>query len=413
MNYYPAAKKINYFNKTILHSMAEADVRAIIKNFTDDSIKIFEADFGFARGKFGIDTKKSIVYVSKNMPCEPVLPQRKEENNILFDNNVKLEDYNGEICQFIKSYLIIPIRYVDHVYGNIVLCYKKQHNFTEEELALSSTLGNTIAQSITINWLVEKEQKDLALAEKQKETETLLTQEKLKTEFIANATHELRTPLAIMKAEVDLALMDKKIDSAHIALRTVNAEIKILAEILKDLALLTSKDKGGKEEMLKEDIDLIRVIELSKKRLENLASGKKIKISLDTKKIQRVNIVGDESYLEKLFLNVIRNAVTYGKEGGKIEINISKEKDFVKIKVIDDGIGISREDLPKIFERFYQVDKAHSSHGTHSGLGLAIAKWAADTHGGSIDVKSTPGVGSTFTVSLPLAQETVKKKLHA
>jgi signal transduction histidine kinase len=402
---YPAAKKINYFNKTIAYSMAEADVRVIIKNFTDDSIKIFEADFGFARGKFGTDAKQSIVYASKNTPCEPTLPVRKKEDSALFDNNVKLENYDAEICRFIKSYLIIPVRYVDHVYGNIVLCYRKQHNFTEEELALATTLGNTVAQSITINWLVEKEQKDLALAEKQKETETLLAQEKVKTEFIANATHELRTPLAIMKGNIDLALMGKENKAqARESLLAVSEEINILAEILQDLALLTSKNSTEKQLINPRSIDLKNLLSQTAKRLQGLANQKKIKITIKTTR-DNMNVLGSQNHLEKLFLNLIRNAITYGKVGGSITVDASTNKGEAIIKIIDDGVGISKEDQPKIFERFYQGDKAHSSHGTHSGLGLAIAKWAADTHGGNINVKSTPGKGSTFTVSLPLLDE--------
>jgi two-component system phosphate regulon sensor histidine kinase PhoR len=101
-----------------------------------------------------------------------------------------------------------------------------------------------------------------------------------------------------------------------------------------------------------------------------------------------------------MFLNLFRNAVTYGREGGQIEISAQRRKDLVKIKISDNGIGIPEKDLPHIFERFYRANKSHVKETQSVGLGLAIVKWIVTAHKGSISVKSEEGKGTTFTISL-------------
>src|SRR5207244_3000327 len=130
-----------------------------------------------------------ISYKTRNMAYEPIFPFEKNNPAIhqvsnLFDGNVRQENYKTKMYPDLKSYIIIPIHYFDNSYGNIVLGYKKKQIFKQEDLTLYHYLGNTIAQTITINWVIENENRALVLAEKQKETEVSLEQEKLKTEFI-------------------------------------------------------------------------------------------------------------------------------------------------------------------------------------------------------------------------------------
>ncbi len=136
-------------------------------------------------------------------------------------------------------------------------------------------------------------------------------------------------------------------------------------------------------------------------RCEPLAYKKGISIS--AKKIPDIVLLGDQGYLEKMLVNLIRNSIIYGYQNGHtvFEFNHST-KGFVTIHVVDDGIGISKEDLPHIFERFYRADKFHRSGGKSIGLGLAIVKWVAEIHGGEVDVRNGKNKGTIFSITLPI-----------
>src|SRR3989344_870829 len=366
-------KKMAVLNQAILDSMLGEGNVSIIKNFTEAGIEILEADFGFASWKYPDSNTYKIIYKSTGSP--------------------------SNLTPAEKGRLVILVHYGEHTYGNIILGYKHKHKPTKQEILFCKLLGNTAAQAITIPWLLENEERALSLAEKQKEIEVLLYQEKLKTEFIANTTHEFRTPLAIMRGHVDLALRRgrNELKETRKALRVVNTEIIHLAEMISDLVLIISGRNINNTKHFNL-IDITNLLQDTVDRLRNLAKENNISIAIKSG-AKNISVMGDKKHLERLFLNLIKNAITYGKS--KINIEISKSKGKVVVKIKDNGIGIAKEDLPNIFERFYRADKSHSSYGKHSGLGLAIVKWITEIHKGKIEVESTRGKGSTFTVTLP------------
>ena len=124
-------------------------------------------------------------------------------------------------------------------------------------------------------------------------------------------------------------------------------------------------------------------------------------ISITARKIPSLTILGDKVYLEKMLANLVKNSIVYGNKNGHTEILAKESEGFIVITVTDDGIGISKEDLPYVFERFYRADKFRSPGGTNIGLGLAIVKWIAEAHGGEVSVKNM-NKGSVFSVSLPI-----------
>jgi len=231
--------------------------------------------------------------------------------------------------------------------------------------------------------------------------EQVVARFKLKEEFIADAIHKLRTPIAIMKGNVDLALMERKLPkNFKKVLEDINVEIKDLSELLSDLTFLIRKDADFARPMVLEKLDLYKIITKVIRHLRPLCKVKKIKVSSSTK--GQALVKGDKIYLEKLFNNLIGNAIKYTPAGGKIEILSQKKNGEVKVDIKDNGIGMSAEDLPHIFDRFYRAKKIRTVEDVGTGLGLPVSRSVAEMHGGTLTALSTLGKGSTFTVTLPL-----------
>ncbi len=290
-------------------------------------------------------------------------------------------------------------------YDNLPLETKSGRLIEVEFVANSYMVGKTLVIQCNIRDITERKRIDLA-----KEIERLLEEERLKVESIANLTHELRTPLAIVKGNVDLAMQSSKKNpkSSKSALRAIDYEVKHLSRILFDLSLITSKEWELKNRVVYEKIDLKSLIRIVLVRGKILAHKKNI--SITAKLIPpNITLVGDRAYLEKMLLNLIKNSITYGNEDGYTTILAKQSKGFITIDVVDDGIGISDEDMPHVFERFYRGDKLHRSNENSVGLGLAIVKWIVDIHSGTVSATNRKNKkGSVFSVSLPVKIESVK-----
>ena len=240
--------------------------------------------------------------------------------------------------------------------------------------------------------------------------------------FSADASHELKTPLTVLRGEIEVALRNRR-DPAEYerVLRAVLEEVESMARLVDDLLLLSRADAGA----LKLDsgpVELDRLVEDVAKEGEVLGRAKRVRVTI--KSLEPLVVRGDGPRLKQLLRNLVENAVKYTSPGGqvtlalqavrrdgsepdsKFEIRNSKLAEalgvWAEIVVQDAGIGIAPEALPRIFERFYRVDPARSRETGGAGLGLCIAKTVAEAHGGAIEVQSAPGAGSTFTVRLPL-----------
>jgi heavy metal sensor kinase len=227
-------------------------------------------------------------------------------------------------------------------------------------------------------------------------------------QFTADASHELRTPLSIIQAESSLAL-DRERSAAEYrkALEVVSQEVTYMSDIIAKLLFLARGD-AGKEPVEFKDTNLKELIEELASDMEVLARDKGVGFNIGP--LENLTIKGDRIQLRQLFLNILKNAVTYTPSGGNISSSVARRKETAVVTISDTGIGIPSEHLPHIFERFYRVDKARSRAQGGSGLGLAIAKYVAEAHDGKIDVESQVGKGSIFQVTLPLAMEPVLHK---
>ena len=290
-------------------------------------------------------------------------------------------------------------------YEDLPLETKDGRSIEVEFVSNSYMAGETLVIQCNIRDITERKK-----IERIKETERLFEEEKLKVASIADATHELRTPIAIIKGNVDLALNSstKNTRSPGSALRAIDSEVKHISGILSDLTLITSKGGELKNRIIFDDVNLNQLIKGVVVRAKVLAYKKNI--SIISAKIPNVIIYGDKEYLEKMVANLVKNTIIHGNENGHTKIYTKKSPGFITINVVDDGVGISKEDLPHVFERFYRADKSHRSDGNSIGLGLSIVKWVAEAHGGKVGVKKMQGKGSIFSVTLPIKTKNTKKQ---
>ncbi len=219
-------------------------------------------------------------------------------------------------------------------------------------------------------------------------------------QFSTDASHELRTPLTIMRGEVELALRSPKEGEEYRRVLASNLEeILRLSSIIENLLTLSRGDADPHHLKL-EEIHLNEILSELYQDGEFLGSKKEVSIELGCN--DHVSIMGDQLRLRQLFLNLLDNAIKYTPEHGRVWLSLERQNGSAKVTVRDNGIGISKDDQSKIFDRFYRVDKARSRELGGNGLGLSIAKWIAELHRGHIEVESEVGKGSTFTVYLPI-----------
>ena len=222
----------------------------------------------------------------------------------------------------------------------------------------------------------------------------------MRQEFLGNVSHELRTPLTTIKAIVE-TLQDGAIEDKEVArdfLDRVNNEIDGMTQMVLELIEL-SRIETGTVKLNRETINLNSLAREVMRRLNPLAERKKITLSADLMD-NLPPVTADKNRIQQVISNIIHNGIKFTPEGGTVTIHTAVNANDVLLSVTDTGIGISRQDLPHVFERFFKADRSRSSSGT--GIGLAIAKHTINAHGGHIEVQSTEGKGSTFTFSLPL-----------
>ncbi len=219
-------------------------------------------------------------------------------------------------------------------------------------------------------------------------------------QFSSDASHELRTPLTIMRGEIELALRsEKNPDEYRRILASTLEEILRLKTIIDNLLTLGKADHGLYDMKL-EEVHLDAMIHDLYDDSTMLAASKNITVEL--KKAEPVTMVGDKGRLRQLFLNLVDNAIKYTPVGGHVALSVERQNGSAHIEVEDTGIGIPPQDINKIFDRFYRVDKARSREMGGTGLGLSIAKWIVELHRGAIEVQSEVNKGSKFTVRLPI-----------
>jgi two-component system phosphate regulon sensor histidine kinase PhoR len=223
--------------------------------------------------------------------------------------------------------------------------------------------------------------------------------EKQKKDFVANVSHELRTPLTAIKGYAETLVEEAKGDSRKY-LGVILRHADRLIDLTKDLLTLSELEEKGIP-LRREAIDWPELLAGVRVLFEKKLLDKKLRLDISLpENLEQLAFKGDRFRLEQMFINLMDNAVKYTDRGG-IAIRISVAASRLIVEVKDSGVGIAPDHLPRIFERFYVIDKARSRQSGGTGLGLAIVKHIVTLHGGEIRAESTPGVGSTFTLLLP------------
>jgi len=224
-------------------------------------------------------------------------------------------------------------------------------------------------------------------------------------QYSADVTHELRTPLTILKGETELALRNNKSKEQLLQVLSSNLEEIFRMNHLIDDLLLLSKSELGEVPLKMEALNLSSMLLELYGQTRILAEEKQIQVEIKGVDDQ-VSLFADGQRLRQVFLNLLSNAIKYTPEEGRIAIDCHLEGNQVQVTIEDTGIGIDSQHQEHIFDRFYRIDKTDRRNDGGSGLGLAIAKWIVDAHKGSLNVRSVPGQGSSFTVTLPLTAHT-------
>jgi heavy metal sensor kinase len=217
--------------------------------------------------------------------------------------------------------------------------------------------------------------------------------------FTADASHELRTPLTAIRTETEVALRQPLgMGDYHHLLGSILEECDRLTR-LTDQLLALSREDAGVVYSLRESIELSALLDSVVETMRPLAEAKGLHLTMGGKEV--IQVRGDEVRLRQVFYNLLDNAIKYTPEGGAVAIRLERQPRGAVVTVRDNGIGISPDHLPHVFDRFYRVDKARSREEGGTGLGLSIAKTIVTAHAGQIDLTSTPGQGTLCTVILP------------
>jgi len=290
------------------------------------------------------------------------------------------------------SFLIIQLRLKKLFFERVKQIYKDLE-FETDSLVQTSVIDSDI-NSLT---------KDLGefVKLKKSEIETLKREDVYRKEFVGNVAHELKTPLFSIQGYIsnllDGAMDDKELLKKY--LKRAEKSVDRLTYIVKDLDLITQLESLTLKLQIT-SFDIVKLVEEIIEDLEISASKKNIKIIFNKIYDNEILVDADRNRIEQVLTNLISNSISYGSEKGTTEISFESDEENVMIKVNDNGEGISEENMPRLFQRFFRADISRSRSQGGSGLGLAIVKHIIDAHNENIYVRSTVDIGSEFSFSL-------------
>lgn len=289
-----------------------------------------------------------------------------------------------------RSLLAVPLLVRGKPIGVLEAVNKNNAHYTEEDVTILVTLAALAASAVHAAGLERRAEASFS---------ELTDLDRLKSDFIAITSHELRTPLGVILGHATFLrelLGDENREQVDVIIKSASR----LKEIVESLGNMDNQDEGGAR-LRPGMVSLIQVIQEVVAAFSDMASSRNItlKSRLGT---DDLNVEGDEAKVSVALSNLVKNAILFTDDGGHVIILGQRLPGFVKVSVVDDGIGIPAKDLPHVFERFYQAESHLTRRHGGMGLGLSVAKAMIDMHGGRIWAESSEGAGSTFSFLLPL-----------
>ncbi|MDA8572765.1 ATP-binding protein [Flavobacteriaceae bacterium] len=310
------------------------------------------------------------------------------------DLNVKLLVFSSLFC-FVLSFVIIQFRIERYIFRKIEKIYN-------DVIFLESETGpvKTVPTSTDLDFLTKALSQYTKL--KKTELESFKAREEFRKEFIGNVAHELKTPLFTVQGYIstllDGAMTDKDILKKY--LKRADKGVDRLIYIVQDLDMIT-KIEFGDAKLEKLNFDIVELIKNVFEELEMKAKKKNILLSLDELTEPSILVYADMERIQQVLTNLVVNSIKYGHSNGTTEISVeSINPEKVVVRVTDNGEGIEEEHIPRLFERFYRVDKSGARSEGGSGLGLAIVKHILEAHNEKIHIESKYGIGSEFSFTL-------------
>ncbi len=302
------------------------------------------------------------------------------------------------LSTYVFSFLVIQFRVERFIYRRVKKIY--------DDLTLLESASLTKG-AITTDMRTLTEEIDKFARDKKIEIETLKVREKYRKEFLGNVSHELKTPLFTVQGYI-LTLLDGAMDNKNLRekyLERASKGIDRLGYIIKDLDMITKLEVGDLS-LNTETFDIVELVKNVFDMLEMKASKKNITLTFDMTYNKPVMVKADKERIQQVLMNLMVNSLKYGRNKGTTEVSIENLiKNKVIVRVTDNGEGIEKEHLPRLFERFYRVDKSGSRKEGGSGLGLSIVKHIIEAHNEKIYVESEFDVGSEFSFTLEKAAE--------
>jgi two-component system sensor histidine kinase VicK len=360
----------------VMFNMLRQELDNKITEITNEKSKLETIIRYMVDGLIAIDVNGSIIHI--NPAAKALMGISNEEVKLLDFQGILQKLGKKEITEGIKN--IISGELISEItgYHGKILSVRYTRFIDDDERDIG---GIMLLQDITEQQKLDQMQKD----------------------FVANVSHELRTPITTIKSYTE-TLLDGAADDAETRknfLSVIDDEAERMTHLVKDLLQLSRLDNNS-EKLNLQETDMNQLLIKCTQKIVLTAGAKQQTVTCDVDEQIPLNVMVDRDRIQQVILNVLTNSIKYTPEGGHISITSKKKGNTARVMISDDGIGIRQEELSRIFERFYRVDKARSRSMGGTGLGLSIAKNIVEAHHGSISADSVEGEGTTVTIMLPI-----------